>query len=36
MFTFANSSLYAAAFSIAISTALFATAIIPASPAVFV
>ncbi|MCF8882638.1 recombination protein F [Erythrobacter sp. SN021] len=35
MFTFANSSLYAAAFSIAISTALFATAIIPASPAAF-
>ena len=35
MFIFANRSFHSAAFSIAISTALFATAIIPASPAAF-
>ncbi|MEX0341808.1 MAG: enoyl-CoA hydratase [Erythrobacter sp.] len=35
MFASTNQSLFAAAFSIAISAALFATAIVPASPAVF-
>tara|TARA_A100001391_G_scaffold72266_3_gene46141 strand:- start:639 stop:749 length:111 start_codon:yes stop_codon:yes gene_type:complete len=35
MFASTNQNLFAAAFSVAISAALFASAIIPASPAVF-
>lgn len=35
MFASTNQTVFAAAFSIALSAMLFATAIIPASPAVF-